>query len=279
MPFKFNFSTPSDDTIDDEAHGEHADNFVSDDDDTKALPSQEISRNPEQNVSDMSTIEHNICGAVFRVIRQQDVNDSSSALQVTADSDLVPGVYEGGLKIWECGVDLAEFLINHNIDCKGLRVLELGCGAGLPGLTAMHKEAAEVHFQDYNPEVVENITIPNVALNQCSHCKCRFFSGDWSSLPSTICTEDEAKRYDMILTAETIYNTRNYSKLHQAFQHLLKQSGTIYLAAKSTYFGVGGGTRLFETFLKRGNVFTSQVCLEIQAGVPREILKVTRQTS
>ncbi|XP_067650131.1 histidine protein methyltransferase 1 homolog isoform X1 [Haliotis asinina] len=278
MSFKFNFSNPSDDTIDETAHLDNSASFVTQDD-SKALPSQEISRNTTQNVGDLSTTEHNICGVVFRVIRQQDVNVSSSALQVTTDSDLVPGVYEGGLKIWECGVDLAEYLINHNIDCKGLHVLELGCGAGLPGLTAMHKGAAVVDFQDYNPEVVENITIPNVELNQCSSCKCRFFSGDWSSLPSTICTDDKEMRYDIILTAETIYNTRSYSKLHQAFQKLLKQNGTIYLAAKSTYFGVGGGTRLFEAFLIKENVFTSQVCLEIKAGVPREILQVTRKAS
>ena len=43
-------------------------------------------------------------------------------------SDLVPGIYEGGLKIWECAVDLARLLEREDID--GKCVLELGCGAG-----------------------------------------------------------------------------------------------------------------------------------------------------
>ena len=44
------------------------------------------------------------------------------------DSDLVSGVYEGGLKIWECSLDLVHYIINNSEIFKGKRVLELGCG-------------------------------------------------------------------------------------------------------------------------------------------------------
>lgn len=44
------------------------------------------------------------------------------------ESDLVSGVYEGGLKLWECSIDLARFLIDNRESLKGKRVLELGCG-------------------------------------------------------------------------------------------------------------------------------------------------------
>ena len=47
-----------------------------------------------------------------------------------APSDLVPGVYEGGLKTWECSLDLVEHL--HELQCSsnfggfaGNRVLEV----------------------------------------------------------------------------------------------------------------------------------------------------------
>ena len=46
---------------------------------------------------------------------------------VDAPSDLVPGVYEGGLKSWECSVDLAAYLadtVQHD-DIRGKRVLEV----------------------------------------------------------------------------------------------------------------------------------------------------------
>ena len=38
--------------------------------------------------------------------------DLSPALG-TEDSDLVPGTYEGGLKVWECSEDLARFYLDY----------------------------------------------------------------------------------------------------------------------------------------------------------------------
>jgi predicted nicotinamide N-methyase len=55
----------------------------------------------------------------------------------------------GGLKIWECTRDLAEFLICEHINLTGKLVLDLGCGTGLLGILAMYLGAHSVHFQDY----------------------------------------------------------------------------------------------------------------------------------
>jgi predicted RNA methylase len=55
----------------------------------------------------------------------------------------------GGLKIWECTRDLAEFLVCENINLTGKRVLDLGCGTGILGILAMQLGAQAVHFQDY----------------------------------------------------------------------------------------------------------------------------------
>ena len=60
-----------------------------------------------------------------------DDEDKTGALDfLAAPSDLVPGVYEGGLKTWECSVDLAECLeaqaAKEGEDwVKGKRVLEV----------------------------------------------------------------------------------------------------------------------------------------------------------
>ena len=62
----------------------------------------------------------------------------------------VTGVYEGGLKIWECSIDLATFLtssIDFDVVGKKAKVLELGCGAGIPGIVAKHLGAEQVDFQ------------------------------------------------------------------------------------------------------------------------------------
>ena len=65
----------------------------------------------------------------------------------------------GGFKLWECAVDLAQYLCKEysldklvtsktdpNFELVGKRVLELGCGQGLPGIVPL-LAGAEVHFQ------------------------------------------------------------------------------------------------------------------------------------
>jgi predicted nicotinamide N-methyase len=53
------------------------------------------------------------------------------------ETDLVSGLYEGGLKIWDCSIDLVNYLGQNPELAKDKKVLELGCGQGLPGIMAL----------------------------------------------------------------------------------------------------------------------------------------------
>ncbi|KAH6558972.1 hypothetical protein KP509_1Z035100 [Ceratopteris richardii] len=124
-----------------------------------------------------------------------------------SNSDLVPGKYEGGLKLWECAIDLINTLQGEvkdgRLSFRGKRVLELGCGHGLPGIYACIKGASVVHFQDFNIEVLRSLTIPNVNANlEMARSRhgygsdsgqpppkskqlspdVRFFAGDWEDM-------------------------------------------------------------------------------------------------
>ncbi|KAL6293515.1 hypothetical protein ACE6H2_001657 [Prunus campanulata] len=65
---------------------------------------------------------------------------STQEVFTLSNSDLVPGKYEGGLKLWEGSLDLVKALSsevqNGHLSFTGKRVLELGCGHGLPGIFA-----------------------------------------------------------------------------------------------------------------------------------------------
>lgn len=101
------------------------------------------------------------------------LNDDDNLIsQINKTHDLVPGKYEGGLKVWELSVDLARFVYNINLvdlssvqqveqldkqttndlesirsffdmflkrstDKNELRILELGCGHALPTLSCI----------------------------------------------------------------------------------------------------------------------------------------------
>ncbi|KAJ2369973.1 hypothetical protein H4S01_000677 [Coemansia sp. RSA 2610] len=85
-------------------------------------------------------------------------------------TDVIKNQYEGGLKTWECSMDLLAYLIDHCGDLFGAyerpRVLEVGCGTALPSLYLLtYLPNAQVCLQDYNRDVIELITIPNVLAN------------------------------------------------------------------------------------------------------------------
>ncbi|KAK1920887.1 hypothetical protein DB88DRAFT_501389 [Papiliotrema laurentii] len=101
---------------------------------------------------------------------------------VDSSTDLVPGLYEGGLKTWEGGVDLVEVLsTTENVSdwVDGARVIEVGCGTAIPSaylvssLFTSKPPAASAktifHLQDFNKPVLELVSLPNLLLALLPH--------------------------------------------------------------------------------------------------------------
>ncbi|KAG7696038.1 hypothetical protein KL951_003563 [Ogataea haglerorum] len=86
--------------------------------------------------------------------------------------DVRNGVYEGGLKSWECCYDLMHRL--QEVDLSGYKTfLELGCGTSLPSLLVFqsllqHKQTyVNLILTDFNYEVLRLVTVPNLFLTWC----------------------------------------------------------------------------------------------------------------
>jgi len=82
------------------------------------------------------------------------------------------------------------------------------------------------------------------------------------------------EKYDIILTSETIYNIENQQKLLETFAGRLKSDGIVLVAAKSHYFGVGGGLEQFSAKIKQGNVFQSESVWQADENLKRGILQL-----
>merc|ERR1712243_256667 len=94
--------------------------------------------------------------------------------------DVETDIYEGGFKLWECTLDICQyFLKNYAKTVVGKRVLELGCGHGLPGILALKLGCESVVFQDLNFEVLKLITACNIGLNDLLMKSVNLISGDW----------------------------------------------------------------------------------------------------
>ena len=217
----------------------------------------------------------------------EEYSSSATKQALKLNTDLIPSFYEGGLKIWECSLDLVNYLntltVEKKIDFRDKKVLELGCGAGLPGIYACLK-GASVYFQDYNSEVLKLFTIPNVVLNLNAGISlidisknpsvpgnvegCKFLSGDWDSARCLL----EPASFDVILTSETIYNIEAQKSLYELMKFSIKPSGVAFVAAKSYYFGVGGGTDHFAELVNKDGTFNISKVTTSSEGVKRDIL-------
>lgn len=148
--------------------------------------------------------------------------------------------------------------------------------------------------QDYNRSVLTTLTIQNVAANAAAWAVrsgaaaassaagaapcARFFAGSWDALPALLTRQGLAQTYDLVLTAETIYSLEAMRSLYAAIKACLRPgSGAALVAAKSYYFGVGGGTAAFARLVQDDGCYECRAVAVLDDGLSnkREILALT----
>ncbi|KAI0539251.1 hypothetical protein GGR58DRAFT_500318 [Xylaria digitata] len=111
-----------------------------------------------------------------QLMAEEDEAESEPGL---GNHDVKTGVYEGGFKSWESSVDLVKVLATSQPFTPGVKklskIVELGCGTALPSLAlfqwAMGSTASSISFifADYNPTVLQLVTLPNLILAWAIH--------------------------------------------------------------------------------------------------------------
>jgi predicted nicotinamide N-methyase len=127
-----------------------------------------------------------------------------------------------GYLLWESAIGLAQLLLEQYPLLTGKRILELGCGVGLPGLVAAHL-GAEVWQTDHEQNA---LMLAAVNAQQNGVTNVQQFAADWR-------TWKHPARYDLLLGADILYERAMHPFLEAIFRNNLAPHGRLLLSDPS----------------------------------------------
>ncbi|AGO11547.1 AaceriADL242Wp [[Ashbya] aceris (nom. inval.)] len=171
---------------------------------------------------------------------ESDSPDQRAELDILmgeTNEDVRKNVYEGGLKSWECSLDLVDFLSSQGPK-SWPRVAELGCGTALPSqyifsqyLRQESHLGLRLLLSDYNESVLRLATLPNLII---AWAKQVLSQEQWAALQQTRDENIAIMEDELQLTQELL----------SAFRDDLKQKNI------ELYFISGTWSRSFLDLLK-----------------------------
>lgn len=162
-----------------------------------------------------------------------------------------------GLKLWEAGWFLAEYIITHPEVFTNQTVLELGAGVGFTGLVlAEIARPKHVLLSDYAPNVMQNLRY-NVEINADHYqCPVDVVTLDWDTWEPS---HDEDLRPDILLAGDCVYDVASFPSLVRVLQAFLGLSavaaGNSPHERKAIFASTIRNQKTFQAFLDQLAVF------------------------
>lgn len=120
-------------------------------------------------------------------------------------------------QLWPASKVLARFI--KTMDLKDRRILELGCGLGLPSLTLKYR-GADISASDYHP-VSRDFLQHNSQLNSLPDIP--FLQLDWNNPPND-------QKYDLIIASDVLYDPGQPKSLSYAIEKLASPACKVLLS-------------------------------------------------
>lgn len=127
--------------------------------------------------------------------------------------------------LWPSAIALSKYLVQHRMIRSGMKILEIGCGLGLPGVVAA-KLGAKVTFSDYVEEPLE-FAKHNCMLNEISNAS--FMLADWRNMPDEIDAE-------IVLASDVAYERRSFEHLSSLIGDMTAKGKTVLLSEPGRKF-------------------------------------------
>ncbi len=121
--------------------------------------------------------------------------------------------------LWPAAEGLAIYLADHAQLIKKRKILELGCGLGLPSIVASHL-GAEVLATDFHPQVQEYF------LRNCRHSvvDCHYQRLNWRQ------DKTDVGQYDIVMGSDVLYESKHPREVALGLIRFLKPQGKILLS-------------------------------------------------
>ncbi|MFP4162609.1 MAG: class I SAM-dependent methyltransferase [Chitinispirillaceae bacterium] len=161
--------------------------------------------------------------------------------------------------VWPAAEVLARFLLDNPHCVSGKRVLDLGCGSGIPAVASALAGAAEVQANDIDPLALKLASM-NADLNGVSLKFSNANLLESAPLPPT----------DVILVADLFYNRSQSQKLMQLLNRARKRGIEIFIADGNRPFAPSSGVEVLEKACVRAN-------RELE-GVPDREVRILKMT-
>lgn len=123
-------------------------------------------------------------------------------------------------ELWPSGRVLAERLAERNL--AGVRVIELGCGIGLPAIVAAAR-GADVLATDWYPEALV-VTRGNARFTLCADLSVAML--DWRDPTPNVL---ELGPFDLVIGADLLYEKRNGDALAALLPRLVAPGGEVLI--------------------------------------------------
>jgi predicted nicotinamide N-methyase len=120
--------------------------------------------------------------------------------------------------LWSASIALAEFLAELPEIVRGKKVLELGCGLGLPSLVASYL-GAKVLATDYHPDVEEYFR------RNCRHSsiQCDYKRLNWRE-------DSLQEKFDVVIGSDVLYESKHAREVAMGLMKFVRPDGTIILS-------------------------------------------------
>lgn len=118
--------------------------------------------------------------------------------------------------LWPSALALSHYLAQYPELIKGKKVLELGCGLGLPAMVSSHL-GGEVLATDFHPDVEEYF------LRNCRHSSvnCDYVRLNWREFSPSL------GLFDVVIGSDIIYESKHPQEVAKGLLRYLKPQGVV----------------------------------------------------